>query len=202
MAGPATGVDEVPLIVRASAGDHDAFRELVERYRGAVYNLAYRMLGGPEEAEDAAQETFVRVYRQLGRYDARRRFSTWVLAIATNHCIDQLRRHRLPLVPLESIVPWAWSREAGPEQGALEREARDEVQQLIRQLPEKLRAVLVLRYWHDLSCVEIAGVLEVPEGTVKTLLHRARKALGKMLAASPGSGAVNPPGAAPTSSPA
>jgi RNA polymerase sigma-70 factor (ECF subfamily) len=65
------------------------------------------MLGGAEEAEDAAQEIFVRVYRQLARYDASRRFSTWVLAIATNHCIDQLRRRRMQLVPLEDVIPWA-----------------------------------------------------------------------------------------------
>jgi RNA polymerase sigma-70 factor (ECF subfamily) len=195
------GTDELALVTRATAGDHEAFRALLERYQGAVYHLAYRMLGHPDEAADAAQEIFVRLYRQLARFDARRRFSTWVLAIATHYCIDQLRRHRLSPVALESIVPWARSPEAGPEQGAIEREARDEVQQRIRQLPEKLRAVLVLRYWHGLSCAEIAGVLEVPEGTVKTLLHRARKVLARMLAAQPG-GAVDPPDAAPVASPA
>lgn len=175
------GSDEALLIARAREGDQDAFRQLVERYQSAVYNLAYRMLGDPDEAEDAAQEIFVRLYRQLARYDAERKFSTWTLAIATNYCIDQLRRRRMQLVPLENIIPWARAGDAGPEAQALDREAYDEMQHLLRRLPEKYRAVLVLRYWHELSCAEIADVLKVPEGTVKTQLHRARKALGKLM---------------------
>jgi RNA polymerase sigma-70 factor (ECF subfamily) len=181
MVGQQARVDEALLIARAGEGDQAAFQELVERYQGAVYNLAYRMLGAPEEAEDAAQEIFVRIYRQLARYDRSRKFSTWVLAIATNYCIDQLRRRRLQLVPLENIIPWARAREAGPEREALDREASDELQTLLRRLPEKYRAVLILRYWEELSCAEIGEVLQVPEGTVKTQLHRARKALERLM---------------------
>jgi RNA polymerase sigma-70 factor (ECF subfamily) len=181
MVGQQARVDEALLIARAGEGDQAAFQELVERYQGAVYNLAYRMLGAPEEAEDAAQEIFVRIYRQLARYDRSRKFSTWVLAIATNYCIDQLRRRRLQLVPLENIIPWARAREAGPEREALDREASDELQTLLRRLPEKYRAVLILRYWEELSCAEIGEVLGVPEGTVKTQLHRARKALERLM---------------------
>lgn len=181
MVGHRAKIDESRLIVHAREGDQAAFRELVERYQGAVYNLAYRMLGSPDEAEDAAQEIFVRVYRQLASYDVARKFSTWILAIATNYCIDQLRRRRLQLVPLETIVPWARSREASPERESLDREARDEIQALLRRLPEKYRAVLVLRYWQDLSCAEIGEVLHLPEGTVKTQLHRARQALARLM---------------------
>ncbi|HET8631395.1 MAG TPA: sigma-70 family RNA polymerase sigma factor [Thermomicrobiales bacterium] len=181
MVGQQVRGDEALLIARAGEGDQAAFQELVERYQGAVYNLAYRMLGAPEEAEDAAQEIFVRIYRQLARYDRSRKFSTWVLAIATNYCIDQLRRRRLQLVPLENIIPWARAREAGPEREALDREASDELQTLLRRLPEKYRAVLILRYWEELSCAEIGEVLQVPEGTVKTQLHRARKALERLM---------------------
>ena len=180
--GAGASIDEATLIARAGQGDQEAFCQLVERYQGAVFNLAYRMLGGAEEAEDAAQEIFVRLYRQLARYDPERKFSTWVLAIATNYCIDQLRRRRMQFVPLENIIPWARARDAGPEGEALDREAHDEVQLLLRRLPEKYRTVLVLRYWEDLSCAEIGNVLNVPEGTVKTQLHRARKALGRLLA--------------------
>jgi RNA polymerase sigma-70 factor (ECF subfamily) len=173
--------EEAVLIEAAKAGDQEAFRHIVERYQGAVYNLAYRMLGTPEEAEDAAQEIFVRIYRQLGRYDPERKFSTWTLAIATNFCIDQLRRRRMQLVPLENIIPWARTRDSGPEGEALSSESRDEMQRLLKRLPEKYRAPLVLRYWEDLSCAEIAEILGVPEGTIKTQIHRARKQLGKML---------------------
>lgn len=175
-------IEEALLISRARDGDQDAFRQLVERYQGAVYNLAYRMLGDPGDAEDAAQEIFVRIYRQLGRYDPARKFSTWTLAIATNYCIDQLRRRRMQLVPLENIIPWARAKEAGPEGEAITQEERDEVQRLITKLPEKYRAPLILRYFEELSCAEIAEVLGMPEGTVKTQIHRARKALGKLLA--------------------
>lgn len=174
--------EESVLITRAREGDQDAFRQLVERYQGAVYNLAYRMLGDPGDAEDAAQEIFVRIYRQLGRYDPARKFSTWTLAIATNYCIDQLRRRRMQLVPLENIIPWARARDAGPEGEAITQESRDEVQRLIKQLPEKYRAPLILRYFDEMSCAEIADVLGMPEGTVKTQIHRARKALEKLLA--------------------
>ncbi len=173
--------EEALLIERSREGDQDAFRQLVERYQGAVHNLAYRMLGDPNDAEDAAQEIFMRIYRQLGRYDPSRKFSTWTLAIATNYCIDQLRRRRMQLVPLENIIPWARSREVGPEGEAITQEARDDVQRLIMRLPEKYRAPLVLRYFEELSCAEIAEVLGMPEGTVKTQIHRARKALGKAL---------------------
>lgn len=173
--------EEAVLIEAAKSGDQEAFRHIVERYQGAVYNLAYRMLGTPEEAEDAAQEIFVRIYRQLGRYDPERKFSTWTLAIATNYCIDQLRRRRMQLVPLDNIIPWARTRDSGPEGEALSSESRDEMQRLLKRLPEKYRAPLVLRYWEDLSCAEIAEILGVPEGTIKTQIHRARKQLGKML---------------------
>lgn len=173
--------EEAALIEAAKTGDQEAFRQIVERYQGAVYNLAYRMLGTPEEAEDAAQEIFVRIYRQLGRYDMERKFSTWTLAIATNYCIDQLRRRRMQFVPLENIIPWARARESGPEGEALSSESRDEMQRLLKRLPEKYRAPLVLRYWEELSCAEIAEILGVPEGTIKTQIHRARKQLGKML---------------------
>lgn len=182
MARLAPRIDESLLIDRARDGDEPAFRELVERYQGAIFNLAYRMLGDAEEAEDAAQEIFLRVYRQLARYDDSRKFSTWILAIATNFCIDQLRKRRLRLVPLEQIVPWARAREASPESQTLEREASDEMQGYLKRLNEKYRAVLILRYWQDLSCAEIGEVLRLPEGTVKTQLHRARKALERLMA--------------------
>lgn len=182
MTGQGARIDESLLIARAEEGDQAAFRELVERYQGAVYNLAYRMLGNPDDAEDAAQEIFVRVYRQLARYDRGRKFSTWVLAIATNYCIDQLRRRRVQLVPLEQVVPWARTREAGPERLALDQEATDELQGLLKRLPEKYRAVLILRYWEELSCAEIGETLGLPEGTVKTQLHRARKAVERLMA--------------------
>ena len=173
--------EERALIARAREGDHAAFGELVERYQGAVYGLAYRMLGRRDEAEDAAQEVFYKLYRQLARYDPERLFSTWTLAIATNHCIDQLRRRRLRLVPLEETASAARDVAPGPEALAIGRDGDERLVRLLGELPERYRTVLVLRYWHDLAVGEIATTLGIPEGTVKTQLHRARRALGERM---------------------
>jgi len=87
-------LEEQLLIARAQQGDHTAFAQLVEQYQRPVYNLAYRMLGNAQDAEDAAQETFLRVYKQFKRYDRRQKFAPWLLAIAAHYCIDRLRRRR------------------------------------------------------------------------------------------------------------
>jgi RNA polymerase sigma-70 factor (ECF subfamily) len=181
MSGARARHEEAHLIEQAQRGDQLAFGELVERYQLAVYNLCYRMLGQSQDAEDAAQEVFLRVYRQLGSYKPSHRFSTWVLSIASHYCIDQLRKRRLSLAPLESIVAWARSREAGPDEVVVDGEERDQIQRLLAKLPEKYRLALILRYWYDLSYAEIAEMVKLPENTVKTRLHRARQMMAGML---------------------
>lgn len=181
MSGTRSRLEEAQLIAQAQSGDQLAFAELVERYQVAVYNLCARMLGQSQDAEDAAQEVFLRIYRQLGSYKSAHRFSTWVLSIASHYCIDQLRKRRFSLVPLDSIVPWARSRQAAPDEVAIEGERRTDIQHLLEALPEKYRVAVVLRYWYDLSYAEIGQVLELPENTVKTRLHRARQMLAGAL---------------------
>ncbi len=181
MSGAEARLEEASLIARARNGDQVAFGQLVERYQVAVYNLCYRMLGQSEEAEDAAQEVFLRIYRQLGAYNSAHRFSTWVLSIASHYCIDQLRKRRLTVVPIESIINWARSRQPQPDDLALEGEQRDQIQALLHRLPEKYRLALVLRYWHDLSYSEMAQVMTLPENTVKTRLHRARQMMAGLI---------------------
>ena len=100
--------EEQAWIQRAQAGDQEAFACLVEAYQIAVYNLAYRMLGNAVEAEDAAQETFIRVYTRLDTYDSERKFSSWLLAIASHYCIDRLRQRRLGLLSLDELPPLRW----------------------------------------------------------------------------------------------
>lgn len=173
--------DELLLIDRAVAGDERAFAELVTRYQTAVYNLAYRMLGDAGEAEDAAQEVFLRIYRRLATYDSAHRFSTWVLSIASHYCIDLLRRKRPWLVPLENISNWMRTRARGPEAAALAAEQQDTVRNLLAKLPEHYRLVLLLRYWHDLGYEEIAQVVDLPVSTIKARLHRARNALAALV---------------------
>ncbi|MHB8644993.1 MAG: sigma-70 family RNA polymerase sigma factor [Thermomicrobiales bacterium] len=173
--------EELVLIERAVAGDERAFAELVTRYQTAVYNLAYRMLSDAGEAEDAAQEVFLRIYRRLATYDADHRFSTWVLSIASHYCIDLLRRKRPWLVPLENISTWMRARTRGPEASALAVEQQDTVRNLLAKLPEHYRLVLLLRYWHDLGYEEIAQVVDLPVSTIKARLHRARNALAALV---------------------
>lgn len=175
--------EEYTLVQRALAGDRDAFAALVQAYQGPVYNLAYRMLGNPAEAEEAAQETFVRIYRRLGTYDPERKLASWVLAIASHYCIDRLRRRRLVSLPLEEVQIDPPSEPAeGPEPRLLAREKEREIQALLAELPEAYRLVLVLRYWQDLSYEEMARTLGTSESAVKARLHRARALMAQHLA--------------------
>src|SRR5690348_5072748 len=177
--------EDVTLVRRTLAGDQQAFTSLVEKYKDSVFNVAYRMLGNPTEAEDVAQETFVRAYTQLRTYKEAHRFSTWLLSIASHLSIDQLRRRRFLALPLENVpfLEWIADLGAGPEQAAVQGETSDEMQRLLQQLPPKYRAVLILRYWHDLSYEEIANVLHLTPALVKARLHRARELVARRMRA-------------------
>lgn len=177
--------EDVTLVRRALAGDQSAFASLVDKYKDSVFNVAYRMLSNPTEAEDVAQETFVRAYTQLRTYKDSHRFSTWLLSIASHLSIDQLRRRRFLALPLENVpfLEWIADLGQGPEDMALATEASDEMQQVLSTLPAKYRAVLVLRYWHDLSYEEIAEALHLTAPLVKARLHRARELVARTLRA-------------------
>src|SRR5690349_24418355 len=170
----------VELVVN---GDQDVFAVLVERYKDAVQNLAYRMLSNTTEAEDVTQETFVRAYTQLGTYKPVHKFSTWLLSIASHLAIDQLRRRRFLALPLEDVpfLEWLPDVGVGPEQSALEGEQQDEIQTYLQRLPSKYRAVIVLRYWYDLPYDEIAQALNLTPALVKARLHRARELLARYM---------------------
>lgn len=173
--------EEVSLIRRAQSGDQAAFALLVQRYSGALFNQAYRMLNDAHEAEDAVQEVFLRAYHRLDSIDAERRLLAWLLTIGSNYCIDRLRRRRMRWLTLDDVAFWLKSDQPGPEGHALLDEQRATVQQALQTLPETYRSAMVLRYWHDLSYLEIADALGVSEATVKTRLHRGRKLLANAL---------------------
>jgi RNA polymerase sigma-70 factor, ECF subfamily len=174
-------VEEIRWIEQTLGGDRDAFGQLMHRYAGAVYNLAYRMLGSAEEAEDASQEIFLRAYTRLSSFDRARRFSTWLLSIGSNYCIDRLRRRRYTWMTLDDVAFTLPSTERGPERSALDQERRAAVQRALQRLPENYRLVTVLRYWQDLSYDEIARVTGLTESAIKTRLHRARHMLEEAL---------------------
>ncbi|MBC7262887.1 MAG: sigma-70 family RNA polymerase sigma factor [Chloroflexi bacterium] len=167
------------------AGDQAVFAQLIEAYKNPVYNLCYRMLGTPMEAEDAAQETFLRVYSRLHSYDPKRKLSSWVLSIASHYCIDRLRRRRMHTLSWDEIARWGPTtcESTHPEEGMRAQEERDQIARLLSILPANYRLVLVLRYWEDLSYTEIAEITGSTESAVKSRLHRAREMLAQRIIA-------------------
>jgi RNA polymerase sigma-70 factor (ECF subfamily) len=166
---------EPEVVAQAIKGNAEAFTKLVETFQRPVFNLCYRMLGDPDEAEDAAQETFLRAYNGLRRYDSQRSFSTWLLSIAAHYCIDQIRKRRyatlsvdaLPQLELPDLSP-------GPEAAFGSHETQQRVQVLLESLSPQDRAAVIMLYWYDLSYEEIADALSLTVSAVKSRLHRAR----------------------------
>jgi RNA polymerase sigma-70 factor (ECF subfamily) len=168
-------------------GDSTAYNGLVRRYQRQVYSLAYRMTGNAEDASDLAQETFVRAYTALGSFRQDASFLTWLYKITSNLCIDQLRSrkakstHSLDVELSEGREPAETCRSLAPEDSAVRGAVQEIVQRAVLNLPEKYRLVVVMRHLQDMSVDEIARILDLPTGTVKTHLFRAREMLRERL---------------------
>jgi RNA polymerase sigma-70 factor (ECF subfamily) len=173
-------------VQEARAGNQQAFGQLVEAYQRPVYNLTYRMLGNPQEAEDAAQETFLRAYSRLRQYDGDHKFSTWILSIANHHCIDRLRKRRTTQVSIDDnpVLQNLEQESPLPETNVLKQEQSAELQALIAQLEPEYRTPLILRYWEDYSYEQIAIVMGLTVAAVKSRLFRARKQVADLYRAS------------------
>ncbi len=174
-------------VVRALAGDREAVTEMINAYQHAVFNLCYRLLGDAGEAEDVAQETFLRMYTRLRSYDQSRPFKTWLLSIANHACIDRLRQRRMtwlsidePLPPGD--VPALQDPAPNPEDVLAQKEREAKIQTMLARLAPDDRSVLVLRYWYDMSYDEIAGVTGTSVSAVKSRLFRARRDLAGAMA--------------------
>jgi RNA polymerase sigma-70 factor (ECF subfamily) len=175
---PATTVDDQTLVTEALAGRGEAFGTLVERYDRAVYHLAYRTLRDSEEARDVAQEAFFKAYRSLRTFRPGAKFSTWIFSIAYHACCDRLNRRKRYS---NEELPERADPGAGPEQQAIAGDEARRVRAAIAQLPEKYRSVITLYHLQGSQYDEIAQVLEIPIGTVKTHLFRAKEQLRRML---------------------
>ncbi|MBN1668222.1 MAG: RNA polymerase sigma factor [Anaerolineales bacterium] len=174
--------NESDWLGRAMDGDDEAFGMLVESYQKPVYSLCYRMLGTPTEAEDGAQETFLRAYKSLHRYDPSRSFATWLLSIASHYCIDQLRKRRLETFSInDEERAWMEPPDPGPNPEATtsQNEQLEAVRKLLDTLAGKDRAAVVMHYWHGLSYEEIAENLSLTVSAVKSRLHRARRTMAE-----------------------
>jgi len=178
--------EEQTWVLQAQQGDDEAFTRLVETYQTPVFNLCYRMLGEPESAEDAAQETFLRAYQHLSRYDSKRPFATWLLSIAAHYCIDRLRRRKFAMFSMDAEDDEGNTFEypdvdaPNPEAESIKGQMRDRVHELLKDLDNTDRAAIIMRYWYDYSEKEIAESLRLTVSAVKSRLHRARKSLAGM----------------------
>ena len=173
--------DEMAWIIQAQNGNDEGFTNLVETYQKPVYNLCYRMLGEAEAAEDAAQETFLKAYQNLARYDRERSFATWLLSIAAHYCIDRLRRKHFSSFSIdedeEGQTELPDNSAPDPESEAVRKQTREKMQYCLQSLEPVDRAAVVMRYWQDYSEVEIAQALKLTIPAVKSRLHRARRTL-------------------------
>jgi RNA polymerase sigma-70 factor (ECF subfamily) len=169
-------IDDASLIQRCLDGDEACMRVLVERFQGIVFGLCHRMLGHREDAEDVAQDVFLRVFRSLHKWDSSRPFKPWLLTIAANRCRTALSKRRR--------VPVATELQIHPPTVAAELESlglSEELQLALGELRDDYRMCFVLFHQQELSCAEVAEIMQCPEGTVKTWLHRARRKLADSL---------------------
>ena len=182
--------DDSKNVDRALKGDQQAYTELLNKYRGAIFNLVFKMIKNREEAEDLVQETFVKAFSALPSFDEQYAFSTWLFKIATNNCIDYLRKKKLktfsidkPTEAKEGEIKQTYkdAKTPDPEVDTIEKERSFIIEDAIKCLPAKYRDAIILRHKEDKSYEEISEILNLPIGTVKARIFRAREKLKKYL---------------------
>ena len=182
-------IDEKSLIERASSGDPEAFNRLMANHERRMYAVALRMCANREDAQDCLQEAMLRVYRAIGGFKGESSFSTWLYRITMNTCLDELRRRKnKQSASLDDLLDegWAPSDERGsPERHALRAEAARVLHQAIRELPDDMRAAVVLRDIQGCAYEEIARALDINVGTIKSRISRGREKLREKLKENP-----------------
>lgn len=161
------------LLEKAKSGDGKAFGKIVEKYTGVVYAAVRSVLGNRSDIDDAVQESFIRVYRGLPSFSGRSSLSTWIWSIARNNAINIRAKERDDVIPLDKTAEIASSR-LGPEAEFARRSAAEDIEYLLSRLEGDYRQAIELRYLAGKKYREIAEILAIPEGTVKTLIHRAK----------------------------
>ena len=177
------------LIDDSISGDEDAFGILMGRYENSLYGLIFKMVRNHEETQDLVQEAFIKSYNALESFNKQYSFSTWLFKIASNNCIDHLRKRRLKTTSIDapirtdegSISQDIPDNSYSPERDSLRNEMFDSVNSIIDELPEKYKKVINLRHKEDKSYEEIAQALDIPIGTVKARIFRAREILKKSI---------------------
>jgi len=179
------------LVRRSQAGDEEAFAALFQKYKNLVYKTAYLMLGDADEAEDLLQEVFIQVHKSLHTFQPTKgALTTWLHRVTVNRCLNRRRKRRFSFLPLDESSPSSVaSRWPSSESRTVEEEA---VRQAVSRLSEKQRAVVILRYYWELAYSEIAHILDIPLGTVKSRLNLALRTLRKELERETGDALAKP----------
>jgi RNA polymerase sigma factor (sigma-70 family) len=177
------------LVSRAKDGDQKAYAELMQRYKDSIYFMALKMVNNKDDAMDLTVETFGKAFENLEKYKPDFAFSTWLFRIATNNCIDFIRKKRLNVVSLHTL-----SEEDGeekhiqvqaeglnPEETSIKKEESEKLKNIVEQLPIRYRKLIILRYYDEQSYEEIAQQLDIPLGTVKAQLFRARDLMANII---------------------
>ncbi len=168
------------LLEKAKSGDGKAFEWIVKRYMGVVYAAVRSVFGSRDDIDDAVQEAFIRIYRGLPSFSGRSSLSTWIWSVARNHAVNVRTKERDGIIPLEKTAGIASDR-LGPEAELARRTASEDIEWLLSGLEGAQREVIELRYLAGRKYHEIALILDIPEGTVKTQIHRAKIRMKKMM---------------------
>jgi len=171
---------ERSLIVRAKAGERDAFSLLIRHNIQRVYRAAYAVVRNRDDAEDIAQETFVRAYQSISRFDESRPLFPWLYRIARNLCLNRIERVRKREAELPEF-DYLSDAAAGPEESVVAAEERERIRDAVSRLPDQHRQIIELSHFQECSYREIADILDVPMGTVMSRLHNARRKLRGLL---------------------
>lgn len=182
--------DDRRLVLAALGGEEKAYETLMKKYRKSVYYLIFKMVRNSDDADDLTQEAFAKSFSSLGSFDPRYAFSTWLFRIATNCSIDFIRRQRMQTL---SISNSPGNEETGqfylqikdnepiPDESMLKQQRKDYMMEAVSRLPERYRMLIELRYYRELSYEEVATEMNIPLGTVKAQLHRARELLNNVM---------------------
>jgi RNA polymerase sigma-70 factor (ECF subfamily) len=178
--------DDEMLVSQVLAGQTEQFRVLVKRHQKAVYGLGYSFLRNAEDTADFVQEVFLKAYRNLGLFEGRSRFSTWLYKIAYNTAINQVQRRKpsadyQSLADAEGPVPKALANEESPEREVMRKTLRDAVREAVKELPERFRVCIDLFYFYDRSYQEIERITGIALNTIKSHVFRAKKLLKEKL---------------------
>lgn len=185
----ANAKNDFNLVIRAKDGDQKAYADLMQRYKESIYFMALKMVNNKDDAMDLTVDTFGKAFENIEKYKPDFAFSTWLFRIATNNCIDFIRKKRLNVVSLQSISEedsadrplQVASDNLNPEESSIKKEESEKLKNIVEQLPMRYRTLIILRYYDELSYEEISQQLDLPLGTIKAQLFRARDLMSNIM---------------------